>query len=236
MFTYDHYALGGKSPHYGGQFFPNFEIARQEALRANIHFGFYGSVGRFGGIRGASEAELHWQAYSALAYGARVLAWFVYSTPPAGDYGPAPGDWRDHVIDRDGSRTRHYSMFRRLNGEILALGDTLLRLESTGVFHTKPLPQLTRDISESKLIRAVGDSQWIVGEFVDGSDRRHFMLVNRDFTKEQQAVITFHGNVKGLVEISKTDGSKVPVRDFDPRTQSVTLRVSAGHGRLFLLK
>ena len=78
----------------------------------------------------------------------------------------------------------------------------------------------------------------IAGEFVGGSDRRYFMLVNRDFTKEQQAVITFHGKVRGLFEISKTDGSKMPVKGFDPRTPSMTLPVSAsaGDGRLFLLK
>ena len=238
LFTYDHYALGGKSPHHGGAFFANFEIAREEAVRANIHFGFFGSVGHFGGMRSASEAELHWQAYSALAYGARLLAWFLYSTPPAGDYGPegAPGDWRDHVIDRDGSRTRHYAMFRRLNGEILALGDTLLRLESTGVFHTRPLPELTKDIARSTLIRSVGDGQWIAGEFVDGSDRPCFMLVNRDFTKQQEAVINFRGKVRKLFEVSKIDGQKAPVKAFDVQSGTVRLNLSAGDGRLFIVE
>ncbi len=60
-------------------------------------------------------------------------------------------------------------MLHRVNGEILNLGDTLLRLKSTGVFHTKPLPELTRDGSESKLLSSISEGQWVVGEFVDGS-------------------------------------------------------------------
>ena len=237
FFTYDHYALGGKPPHYGGTFYPNFEIARDEARRANIHFGFIGSTGGFGGIRGASEPEMRWQAYSALAYGSRYLGWFLYDTPPAGDYGAAggPGDWRDMVQERDGTLTRRYAMFRRLNAEILALGDTLLRIESTGVFHTKPLPGETRDLSQSKWITTIEEGQWIIGEFEDESGRRFFMLVNRDFMHEQVAVMTLNEGIDRLLEISKTDGKKAPVAGFDPQTRSVTLTVTAGGGRLFTL-
>lgn len=228
FFTYDHYALNGTP--YRGSFYPNFEIARQEALRADIHFGFFGaSVGGGGVGWSPDEAQLRWQAYSALAYGAQSLLWFTYNTP-------VPGNWHDAVIQRDGSRTRHYAMLRRLNGEVLALGDTLLRLKSTGVFHTTPLPALTRDISKSKLMASVSAGRWVLGEFVDDSSRPYLMLVNRDFTKEQQAVITFYGKVENLVEISKTDGAKVPVKSFDPRTHSITLKVPAGDGRLFLLE
>ena len=232
LFTYDNYALGGEFPAYGGHFFANFEIVRQEALRANVYFGFIGSVVAFHSIRSPSEAELRWQAYSALAYGARALGWFTYNTEV--EYGGH--NWRDAVIERDGSRSRHYSMLRRVNGEILNLGDSLLRLKSTGVFHTKPLPELTRDASKSKLISSISAGQWVVGEFVDGSGQSYFMLVNRDFTKEQKAVITFNGKPKGLFEINKTDGAQTPVKGFSTPTRSVTLTVSAGDGSLFLLK
>jgi hypothetical protein len=232
LFTYDNYALGGEFPAYGGHFFANFEIVRQEALRANVYFGFIGSVVAFHSIRSPSEAELRWQAYSALAYGARALGWFTYNTEV--EYGGH--NWRDAVIERDGSRSRHYSMLRRVNGEILNLGDSLLRLKSTGVFHTKPLPELTRDASKSKLISSISAGQWVVGEFVDGSGQSYFMLVNRDFTKEQKAVITFNGKPKGLFEINKTDGAQTPVKGFSARDRSATLSASAGDGRLFLLK
>ena len=232
LFTYDNYALGGEFPAYGGHFFPNFEIVRQEALMANVHFGFIGSVVAFFHIRSPIEAELRWQTYSALAYGARTLGWFTYNTEV--EYGGH--NWRDAVIESDGSRSWHYAMLRRVNGEILNLGDTLLRLKSTGVFHTEPLPELTRDVSESKLIRSISEGQWVVGEFADDSGKNYVMFVNRDFAKEQHAIITFHGKPDGLFEIDKADGTLTPVKGFTAQDRSATLTVSAGDGRLFLLK
>ncbi len=232
LFTYDNYALGGESPSYGGHFFPNFEIVRQEALRADVHFGFIGSVVAFFHIRSPSEAELRWQAYSALAYGARTLGWFTYNTEV--EYGGH--NWRDAVIENDGSRSLHYSMLRRVNGEILNIGDTLLRLKSTNVYHTEPLPELTRDVSESKLIDSIREGKWVVGEFVDSSGVNYFMLVNRDFTTEQKAVLTFNGKPKALFEIDKSDGTQTPVVGFSAQNRSVSLTVTAGDGRLFFLK
>jgi len=58
-------------------------------------------------------------------------------------------------------------MFPRLNAEILALGDTLLRIESAGVFHTSPLPGEPQDLSESELVESIEKGQWILAEFAD---------------------------------------------------------------------
>ena len=127
-------------------------------------------------------------------------------------------------------------MLRRVNGEILNIGDTLLRLKSTNVFHTEPLPELTRDVSESMLISSISEGKWVVGEFVDSSGVNYFMLVNRDFTKEQKAVLTFDGKLKALFEIDKSDGTQTPVVGFSAQNRSVSLTVTAGDGRLFLLK
>lgn len=83
MFTYDHYCLVGNdpeeharswySPHHKGDYFAHLEIVRQRALEAEVDFGVIVSVGTFAGVRGASEAELRWQAFTTLAYGARAL-------------------------------------------------------------------------------------------------------------------------------------------------------------------
>ena len=110
------------------------------------------SVGSFGPVRGASEGELRFQAFTILAYGARSLGWFTYLTEiPYGHW----TNWEDMVINRDGTRTRHYSMLKYLNGEVLALAPTLLRLESTGVYHTEPVPPLTRPLEESGLVASI---------------------------------------------------------------------------------
>jgi len=55
------------------------------------------------------RTALRWQAFTTLAYGARALGWFCYLTEV--NYGPWT-NWEDMVINRDGTRTRHYAMLR----------------------------------------------------------------------------------------------------------------------------
>jgi hypothetical protein len=98
------------------------------------------------------------------------------------------------------------------------------------------LPELTGDISSSELIAAVGEGDWAIGEFVDGTGLRYFMLVSRDFTAEQTATITFQSTPKALFEISKSDGTAAPVEEFDPGSASVVLTLSPGDGRLFAVQ
>ena len=97
------------------------------------------------------------------------------------------------------------------------------------------VPELGRGAYESELIASIFGGEWVIGEFVDGSSQTYFMLVSRNFTSEQEAVITFDGNIQNLFEISKTDGAQMPVPGFDPLTRTVILTVSAGDGRLFLV-
>ena len=77
-------------------------------------------MGTFGRVRGASDAELRWQAFTTLAYGSKALGWFCYLTEV--NYGNW-NNWEDMVINRDGTRTRHYAMLKYLNGEVLAWAD-----------------------------------------------------------------------------------------------------------------
>jgi len=112
LFTYDHYCLVGRDPqthaeswygpHREGDYFANLEIVRRRALEVGVEFGVILSVGVFGPVRGVSDAELRWQAFTTLAYGARSLGWFCYLTE--GIYGNWT-NWADMVLNRDGTRT-----------------------------------------------------------------------------------------------------------------------------------
>ena len=121
--------------HNLGDYFPNLEIVRKRALEANAEFGVIVSVGTFAGVRGASEAELRWQAFTTLAYGARSLGWFCYLTEQ--NYGNW-NNWEDMVVNTDGTRTRHYSMLKYLNGEVLASGTSRFGSDTPiGSFHIR---------------------------------------------------------------------------------------------------
>jgi len=179
--NYDHYAL-----HKGqlrDSFYTNLEIIRRlsqemnkpfwNVILANAHFNYMDP----------SDATLHLQVYSTLAYGGRGIGYFTYGTPRIGNY-------RLGAIDWFGNRTPTWDMLRRINRQIHALAPTLLRLRSTGVYHHPSVPLQGRPLSESRLVAGVimiqsppvpsATAPFLVGEFEDEQGRPYLLLVNRD--------------------------------------------------------
>ena len=201
-----------------------------------IVFGVILLVCKHFSLRSPNESELRWQAYTTLAYGSKCLGWFTYLT----EIPSVRLRWyEDAVIGRDGNRTEHYAMLKRINHEILNLGPILLKLKSTGVFHTKPVPVreniVSIDIKESNLIKDIDLGQWVVGEFLDPDKQIYMMLVNRDFTKPQKSVITFYPKVRDVYMVNKKNGQKKKVKGFDHKTGRMTINMSAGDGNLYLI-
>ena len=174
------------------------------------------------GVRGASEAELRWQAFTTLAYGAKSLGWFTYLTEAS--YGNMTS-WEDMVINRDGTRTRHYSMLKYLNGEVLAWAPTLLRLKSTGVYHTEPLPVMTRSIEESALVESIGGGMWLIGEFTGEDGGTYMMVVNRDFIEPAVLRLKFGEAPEDLLEVSKRNGKEQSTTGYSPHYRRTNTRV-----------
>ena len=248
LFTYDHYCLMGNpqtqaeswySPNREQDYFPNLEIVRERALEADIDFGVIVSVGTFGGVRGATEAELRWQAFTTLAYGSRLLGWFCYLTEV--NYGHWT-NWEDMVINRDGTRTRHYAMLKYLNAEVLNWGPTLLRLTSTGVFHTDPLLPRTHPVDESRLVETLEGGMALLGEFEDAEGRDHLMIVNRDYGDPVSLQVRLRQPCAGVSRLSRQTGAcddaaaPGPVTAYSPATGQWRVSLAAGDAELFRLE
>jgi hypothetical protein len=243
IFTYDHYCLVGPdprvnaaswySPNRAGDYFPNLEIVRKRAVEAGIDFGVILSVGTFGGVRGASDAELRWQAFTTLAYGSKALGWFCYLTEV--NYGNWT-NWEDMVINRDGTRTRHYAMLKYLNGEVLAWGPMLRRLESTGVYHTAPLPPRTHPIRQSRLVESLRGGLALIGEFRHRDGHSYVMVVNRDFINPVTLEVKFRQAPGKLLQISRRNGRKQATPGYSRKTGELTVQLAAGDAELYRLE
>ena len=140
------------------------------------------------------------------------------------------------VINRDGTRTRHYSMLKDINGEVLAWGPTLLRLESTGIYFTEPLPDMTRSITESRLVESIRGGMCMVGEFKHKDGSSYMMLVNRDFLNPLTAKVKLRKTPGTLLEISKSNGAREAATGYSPWERELKVEFTAGDGRLFCLK
>ncbi|HCV21852.1 MAG TPA: hypothetical protein DGN59_00215, partial [Candidatus Latescibacteria bacterium] len=136
----------------------------------------------------------------------------------------------------DGTRTRHYAMVKYVNSEMLALAPTLLRLESTGVYHTQPLPPWTRSVTESPLVESVEGGMGLVGEFVAEDGDTYLMVVNRDFIEDATLRLSLRNTPTAVFEVSKQTGAEMVANGYSPDTRVLTLDLAGGDSRLFRLE
>jgi hypothetical protein len=202
--SYDNYSLlNGEMQE---RFFTNLEIFRRIAqekktqfwncILANAHFNYMEP----------SDATLHLQVYSTLAYGGRGIQYFTYFTPDVGNY-------RLGAVDPFGNKTATWDMLRRVNLEIHALAPTLIRLRSAGVFHS-PLAEtrLVENITmtQSPFIKPPATPKFLVGEFEDAKGRGYFMLVNKDLQNSFRFSVKLRRAGAKLVRISPYTGQEEP--------------------------
>jgi len=227
LLSYDHYALVGDGlrPDY----FENMEIIRRQALKHKIPFNFILlSVPHFS-YRDPTEADLRWQVNTALAYGARGIMYFTYSSLPDNDRYKG---WGEAIIARDGSRTVKYEQVKRINGEVKQLAPTLVRLTSRAVYHTRPLPRGTTAIPDGDLVVRVQGGEFVVGHFCSEQGERYTMFVNRSPRVAADATIAFSHRIK-LEQIDRTTGKNRPVALRKEGSRSVwEVHFEPGQGRL----
>ncbi|MCE5251492.1 hypothetical protein LLG96_14860 [bacterium] len=129
--------------------------------------------------RKPSESDLRWMVYSNLAYGAQGI-WYYNWRIDDNRYG-------ESLIDgKTGRPTVLYPVVAGINQEIQALGKVLLKLRSTGVYHTGDvIPSGTRRYMERCLAPISGWSgnDFLIGEFENQDDPRdaaaYLMIVNK---------------------------------------------------------
>jgi hypothetical protein len=200
------------------RFYTNLEIIRRLALEAGVPFWncILGNSHFF--YMEPSDATLHLQVYSTLAYGGRGIQYFTYVTPEVGNY-------RLGALDPFGHRTPTWDMLRRVNLEIQALAPWLIRLTSSGVYHSDPVPEGSRPMSGSRWVEQVSAStadksvaaRYLLGEFKGDDGRPYLMLVNRDLAHSIRFSIKLkqpHLHIKRISPYTSQEEDFVGEMDF----------------------
>jgi len=136
LVSYDHYHFcrneeGTEIDRYG--FFDNIEEIRRASLANGLPYLVIVLLCEHGCYRYLTEAEIRWEAFQSLAYGANAVSYFTYWTP-SGDNDEF-WKWREAMISVDGVKCRHYDDVRRVNEKLQRLGTQLLGAKSEAVFH-----------------------------------------------------------------------------------------------------
>lgn len=251
LLSFDHYALlqNGERPGY----FQNLHVIRQEALRAKTPFAAIVLATPHDPYRDPTEAELRWQVYTSLAYGARGILYFTYWTPKSDIW-----NFHNGILDEQGRQTAHYAQVRRINGELNALARTLVDLRSEGVYHVGGLPTGTRGLPVGGTVREITGGDAVVGLFrepvgvrisigtgrfprgpavgVGERETEYLLLVNRDMRRSARLRVALQPEITGMSEISRRTGRAGSLLTPDLIAANVyTVRLAAGDGRLFKL-
>jgi hypothetical protein len=96
------------------------------------------------------------------------------------------------------------------------LAPTLIRLRSTGVYHSPDAPDQGRPLAASRLVQSVEMTQrlvqtpatarFLIGEFEDADHRPYLMLVNKDLAQSFRFALHLKQEGRHLFRVSPYSG------------------------------
>jgi hypothetical protein len=208
--AYDHYALleGGKMrAGYWENMNRFYSIAKEHNLPVipviqSVASAIY---------RDPTEADLMFQVFSHLAYGAKGIQYFTYFSPRLGNYRNAP-------IDQFGTKTPAWYDVQRINRRLQILAPKLLDLKWVRSYHfgnALPMEYGVVGADETALVKDVKNHDGstpnvLIGELKDSSGTDYVMVVNKDLTNSINAALTFKTTPKSMQEFGRWSGKLEP--------------------------
>lgn len=228
---YDRYPFGlqkGSMDRVG--FYTNMRSAHDVALENGVRTGTYiQTVCQSVAFRRPTDSEIRYEMYSALAFGFKQLSFFTWFTPVN-----RSEPFEDGIISADGVPNAHYETIKTINHEILAIGSILAKCEAEEIYlngtDTYGQPAIPADF----FVQAGKSNMSFTVSLLRHKEtgRNYLMVVNNNFSKAQDISLVFDDAVKSLSEVSRTDGSLIPLT-MDGQT--LNLSMEAGDGMLIAL-
>jgi hypothetical protein len=175
--------------------YDNLELIADTSRETRRPFWAFALSVAFGDHPIATAPHLRLQVYSNLAYGAQVIQYFTYWTPP-----PAPlqgDDFHDGPIDLKGNRTPVYDELKRVNAELKTLSPVFTGSQVESVAHTgAKLPLGTQRYQPKWPVKELKAEAGAVVSHRTGPTRHYLMVVNRSFIEPLDLSIAFDPAVK----------------------------------------
>lgn len=216
--------------------FGDMEVIRRVAFengRLRTH-GFPQSTAWMG-TRMPNIDEMRWNVYAYLAYGFKALSWFNLVCPGRSD---TEGEcFRDSIIYRDGTIRDKQLLkdFGKLNAEVHALGDTLMKLDTIHAYHTKAGIAGVELLPGDWMIAPVGEADFVISHMITKKgDETYIMLFNKSWEAPVTATFSIspYSGIESLTYVSPFNGNDYPVIITDGR---ITETFRPGEGKLYKL-
>jgi hypothetical protein len=229
LLSWDHYRQMFGDNGDENWYWHNLEIVRRLCLQARIPYIQIIVSLKHMGYRECSEADLRWQVYTSLAYGSRGIIYFTYWDVPSLAWAGAGA-----IMTLDGKRDVKYEYVKKINHRIAKLGPTLVKLTSTGVYCTDPLPPGTRRLAAGAPVTKAEGGPLQIGCFIDRNAVEYVFVVNRAFNAQVVAKLTLDDRSASASEISQQTGK--PLSPVSVAGKSLDVPLEPGEGRLYMLR
>ncbi|RLG30215.1 hypothetical protein DRO03_05045 [Methanosarcinales archaeon] len=229
VLSMDHYPKMKPGDDRRDRYCSNLEEMRKYSLQRGIPFWNFFNTMPFGSHYDPTEAQLRWQIYTSIAYGAKGVLYFCYWTPCGDEFSKGGA-----IISVEGRKTRHYEQAKRINHSIKNLGPTLMKFTSSKVCRIKPDDNPSVALAGTP-ITSLTKGDYLVGVFKSADERRAVLLNNYSFAYTAWPTVKFDVPVKQVREVCKATGKKISIVDDSPAMAGLQISLDSGAGRLFLL-
>jgi hypothetical protein len=221
----------------------NLQSVRAAAQNAGIGFVNFLNAMPYGGRPDVTEAQLRWQAFTSLAYGARGILYFCYWSPTGDTFAWGNAIMTPRALPGQApvySEGPHFAQVARLNAKLLPLGRLLLRAASVAVglaqgngtlvpapFAGSPIVRLASAIPDLSFSALLGlfSGAW-------GSQRQAVVLHNQDVGAPLLLRLELAAGAPQPLECTSSDGSLVPAYNDAPGVPGFTVALEAGDARV----
>jgi hypothetical protein len=157
-------------------FFRNLSVVREQSARHDVPFMLIILAMPHGPYRDPTPAELSWQVFHALAYGARGISYFAYWTPVHVEHADV---MKFHTgLIENGKPTRHYAEAARLNRAVRAIAGELAASRSVAVADSRGQVAAPSPLGP---ITAIEGGPVTAGLFANDAGDAAVLLVNRNY-------------------------------------------------------
>lgn len=249
VLCFDHYPfLKPESGGFRNDYYLNLEIIRNKSLQYNVPFWMIVLSSGHNDYINPSFEEIRFQVFSALAYGAKGIGYYLYSKSfeQIGYRSWILENYVDNESVNDSLYGPLYLPVKNLNVQIQNLGAFLLDYKSVKVIHTTDFPNFQKHISigfpdslkKTFFIDSIlyngknSQADLLIGFFEKGnnSNEKVLLIVNKNFKENINVDLKFEKN-SSVKKLDKNSGriEKIDTDNF------CYINLEGGEGDLFLL-
>ena len=190
MFSYDNYPVIKKRGRItiSDTFYENLEIAAEVSKELSVPFWAFCLSTSHLDYPNPTVAELSFEAFSNLAYGAQGLSYYTYVRKT--DHKPA---YHMAPVQPDGKKTVIWDYVKKVNGEIRNLQDIFLGCKLKGAWHTgKEIPKGTKRLQRlpQPFISLNTGNEGVLVSQIEKDNKEFLVIVNHSVTAKQNISLT----------------------------------------------